>query len=327
MNIQKILYPLLFTLFLHPPAVASELDVKRLNNSAVTVCNREINQCSTVSLPPSAGAVRQLLQGKFITHAQISWITISRKKAHVCALQKEGDSLAVCVQVATDVSKIKIETSPHISGGIRWVFTPRTADVATEEVGYKFIMALEKANAYFAGLSKSGGASHRSLMRLSASSVCLPKDDGDNADTACAGDDDEDNRDDDNDRSDNDNESGEGQGGMEPPIALPLPPGLPPVIITRPPSPPKPQDPDIPPDRLTPSQPNPCSLFGIGCPIPKDPPRPAAECQSVYRGCQQSCAKIYADNPDWLPGSGSDYASRMRVCIRDCMRSGGCENY
>jgi RHS repeat-associated protein len=47
-------------------------------------------------------------------------------------------------------------------------------------------------------------------------------------------------------------------------------------------------------------------------------------CKEVYEQCADECADIFADNPDSLPGMGTDYGSRIRRCIADCVRAAGC---
>lgn len=57
------------------------------------------------------------------------------------------------------------------------------------------------------------------------------------------------------------------------------------------------------------------------------PPPPPPDCKKALKTCRQDCKYIYINNPNNLPGSGSDIAGRMRRCIRECMRSHGCGNY
>ncbi|QNP48903.1 RHS repeat-associated core domain-containing protein [Diaphorobacter aerolatus] len=48
-------------------------------------------------------------------------------------------------------------------------------------------------------------------------------------------------------------------------------------------------------------------------------------CKKAVETCASSCAEKYATGT--LPGSGRDIASRIRVCIRNCMRDNGCNDY
>jgi hypothetical protein len=48
------------------------------------------------------------------------------------------------------------------------------------------------------------------------------------------------------------------------------------------------------------------------------------QCRRVYENCANDCANIFADDPESLPGSGRDYASRLRRCVSDCARDAGC---
>jgi len=50
-------------------------------------------------------------------------------------------------------------------------------------------------------------------------------------------------------------------------------------------------------------------------------------CQKVYKDCANRCADTYADHPEDLPGSGSDFASRLRLCIAECVKEAGCSPY
>lgn len=48
-------------------------------------------------------------------------------------------------------------------------------------------------------------------------------------------------------------------------------------------------------------------------------------CAKVWKSCSDSCTDQYVNGT--LPGSGPDMASRMRLCIRNCMRANGCNKY
>ena len=50
-------------------------------------------------------------------------------------------------------------------------------------------------------------------------------------------------------------------------------------------------------------------------------------CKEVLESCRQKCLDIYVDNPNSLPGSGSDRTGRMRRCIRECMMGQNCNNF
>jgi RHS repeat-associated protein len=50
-------------------------------------------------------------------------------------------------------------------------------------------------------------------------------------------------------------------------------------------------------------------------------------CKAVERGCKNGCSDVYADDRDKLPGTGSDYPSRWRLCVRNCMQAQGCYNF
>jgi len=49
-----------------------------------------------------------------------------------------------------------------------------------------------------------------------------------------------------------------------------------------------------------------------------------ARCKKVYKDCANQCADTFADNPEQLPGTGRDYASRTRRCIAECVKAAGC---
>jgi RHS repeat-associated protein len=53
----------------------------------------------------------------------------------------------------------------------------------------------------------------------------------------------------------------------------------------------------------------------------------ATRCKKVLDSCRDDCVDIYANNPDWLPGTGTDMKGRIRRCIRDCMQSNRCHDY
>jgi RHS repeat-associated protein len=52
-----------------------------------------------------------------------------------------------------------------------------------------------------------------------------------------------------------------------------------------------------------------------------------ARCQKVYKDCAGQCADTFADNPENLPGTGRDYAARVRRCIAECVKAGGCSPF
>jgi RHS repeat-associated protein len=39
------------------------------------------------------------------------------------------------------------------------------------------------------------------------------------------------------------------------------------------------------------------------------------------------CTDIYVEDPNSLPGTGRDYAGRLRRCIRECMEANGCHGF
>lgn len=49
-----------------------------------------------------------------------------------------------------------------------------------------------------------------------------------------------------------------------------------------------------------------------------------ARCQKVYEECADECADIFADDPSNLPGTGRDFAARVRRCIAECVKDAGC---
>jgi hypothetical protein len=52
-----------------------------------------------------------------------------------------------------------------------------------------------------------------------------------------------------------------------------------------------------------------------------------ARCKAVERGCKEGCTGVFEDDPDKLPGAGSQYQSRWRRCVRECMQSQNCFNF
>ena len=50
-------------------------------------------------------------------------------------------------------------------------------------------------------------------------------------------------------------------------------------------------------------------------------------CKAVMRGCKNGCTDIYDDDRDSLPGTGTNYQSRWRLCVRNCMQAQGCYNF
>ena len=51
------------------------------------------------------------------------------------------------------------------------------------------------------------------------------------------------------------------------------------------------------------------------------------DCEEILKGCRKICTDTYVDDRDRLPGMGTDYAGRLRRCIRECMTANGCENF
>jgi RHS repeat-associated protein len=50
-------------------------------------------------------------------------------------------------------------------------------------------------------------------------------------------------------------------------------------------------------------------------------------CQQVLKECRRKCLDIYVDDPNSLPGTGSDMQGRLRRCTRECMEGQGCHNF
>jgi RHS repeat-associated protein len=50
-------------------------------------------------------------------------------------------------------------------------------------------------------------------------------------------------------------------------------------------------------------------------------------CGKVIRRCQRICSDRFADDPESLPGTGRDYAQRIRRCITECAAAYGCDKY
>ncbi|HEX8615688.1 MAG TPA: RHS repeat-associated core domain-containing protein [Telluria sp.] len=57
----------------------------------------------------------------------------------------------------------------------------------------------------------------------------------------------------------------------------------------------------------------------------KDDESEKNRCKKVWESCSDGCTVRYVNGT--LPGSGHDMASRIRVCIRNCMRANGCNKY
>ena len=53
----------------------------------------------------------------------------------------------------------------------------------------------------------------------------------------------------------------------------------------------------------------------------------AERCKNVLKECREICTDIYVENPNGLPGTGSDMPGRIRRCIRECMEGQGCNNF
>lgn len=68
-----------------------------------------------------------------------------------------------------------------------------------------------------------------------------------------------------------------------------------------------------------------CSMTGLFCSAPGEmtPPTPEA-CQRALKTCRDECTSIYDNNRNNLPGSGTDYPSRYRSCLRECMTNHNC---
>jgi RHS repeat-associated protein len=50
-------------------------------------------------------------------------------------------------------------------------------------------------------------------------------------------------------------------------------------------------------------------------------------CREILKACREKCLDIFVNNPNGLPGSGTDYAGRQRRCIRECMEEKGCYDF
>jgi hypothetical protein len=47
-------------------------------------------------------------------------------------------------------------------------------------------------------------------------------------------------------------------------------------------------------------------------------------CKAIERECKTGCTDVYEDDRNKLPGSGTNYQSRWRRCVRECMEAQGC---
>ena len=50
-------------------------------------------------------------------------------------------------------------------------------------------------------------------------------------------------------------------------------------------------------------------------------------CREVLKKCRQECLDIFVNNPNGLPGTGTDLAGRQRRCIRECMERNRCYDF
>jgi RHS repeat-associated protein len=50
-------------------------------------------------------------------------------------------------------------------------------------------------------------------------------------------------------------------------------------------------------------------------------------CREVLDNCRDICTSRYVDDPESLPGTGTNRPARMRRCIRECMAAHGCNNF
>jgi RHS repeat-associated protein len=50
-------------------------------------------------------------------------------------------------------------------------------------------------------------------------------------------------------------------------------------------------------------------------------------CREVLKNCRKGCLDTFVNNPNGLPGTGSDLAGRQRLCIRECMERNGCYDF
>jgi RHS repeat-associated protein len=50
-------------------------------------------------------------------------------------------------------------------------------------------------------------------------------------------------------------------------------------------------------------------------------------CKKVLKQCHQQCLDIFAEDPENLPGCGSDHFGRFRRCVRECAQAHGCYDY
>jgi hypothetical protein len=50
-------------------------------------------------------------------------------------------------------------------------------------------------------------------------------------------------------------------------------------------------------------------------------------CRKVLKTCREDCLNKFVNNPDSLPGTGSDLQGRQRRCIRECMERNRCYDF
>lgn len=59
------------------------------------------------------------------------------------------------------------------------------------------------------------------------------------------------------------------------------------------------------------------------CPPDDDKQR----CREVLKTCRDECSDKFVDDPNSLPGTGTDLPGRLRRCIRECMERSGCYDF
>jgi hypothetical protein len=50
-------------------------------------------------------------------------------------------------------------------------------------------------------------------------------------------------------------------------------------------------------------------------------------CRKVLKGCREKCLDKFVNDPDSLPGVGSDLQGRQRRCIRECTEDQNCFDF
>lgn len=329
-------------------AIATPLVVNpkiKLENGFVQLCSGQGNElsCAVLDVKSSVHPALKIIGLPSTEGAPYVWLAVGREFSAVCAAGENFVDQNLCIRLQVNIGDISI--SRVANQGVAFSFAATTTSIpyaVLQRKSARFTKAYSSAVNILHAYSKSNwaeGAPVSVVSKIKAQSrladavpspdeeECRVRDNVEastlsssppkvlSCDGGGGGVDD---------GGGDDGGGGSSDGGADAPPYNPYPgvdqnPGPPQQVIVTAPLPVWPADPTW------------CSLVGLYCNAPiaadDDTVGHASYCIAQELLAHDYCVNIFAVDPNQLPGSGSDYPGRYRMCVRNFLDSRGCYNY